>query len=325
MGSIRKRGNSYHAQIRIKGWQSFTKTFPNKKLANQWIKKIEAQISVSTPRSKDQEALSLSDACARYISEISSTHKGYAAESARLRFLARGPLGSTDLKYLSQGQIHDYFSRRASKVAEGTLRREFLLLRRLLSIAITSWKLAVAVNPMTELSVPKDSPHRERRVTANEWASILNIASNLRNPLPKAVIEFAYETGMRRSEILKLRWDDVHNQTCNIRDSKNGLGRIIPLSKTAIAIIKELEACSENIFPISQNAIRLSWERIMAKTRIENLRFHDLRHEAISRFFELGMTIAEVRSISGHKDVRQLFRYTHLDAVAIGKKYFHAQ
>jgi len=62
---------------------------------------------------------------------------------------------------------------------------------------------------------------------------------------------------------------------------------------------------------MSANAFRLSWERVRKRAGISDLHFHDLRHEAISRFFELGLSVPEVALISGHRDARMLFRYTH--------------
>jgi len=175
---------------------------------------------------------------------------------------------------------------------------------------------------MAQLPVPKDSSNPERRVTLDEWNKIITIATQIRNPLVKAVVCFAYETGMRRSEILRLRWDDVDGNICTIRNTKNGSDRVIPLSRKAVQTLTMLGGSTEQVFPISGNAIRLSWERIVRKAEISDLRFHELRHEAISRFFEMGMSISEVQSISGHKNVRQLFRYTHLKAEIIFQKYF---
>ena len=77
----------------------------------------------------------------------------------------------------------------------------------------------------------------------------------------------------------------------------------------------------ERVFPISAACLRLAWNRARKKAGINDLRFHDLRHEALSRFFEMGMSVPEVALISGHKDVRQLFRYTHLNPENIFKKY----
>ena len=322
MGAIRKRGDAYHAQIRIKGWQSFTKTFPTKSLAKRWIEKIEAQLREHPNRSKIQDDVTLADACNRYMNEITSNHKGHASETARLNFLARGLLGDIGLRYLSTAQINAYFQKRSKEVKEGTIRKEFILLRKLFSVAISSWNLSIPENPMAHLPVPKDSSNRERRITIDEWNKIVTTTTQMRNPLVKAVIRFAYETGMRRSEILRLRWDDIDGNICTIRNTKNGSDRVIPLSRKAAQTLTVLDSSSDRIFPISANAIRLSWERIVRKAEIRDLRFHDLRHEAISRFFEMGMSIAEVQVISGHKDVRQLFRYTHIKPELIAQTWF---
>jgi len=290
MGAIRIRGDAYHAQVRIKGWQSFTKTFPTKSLAKRWIEKIEAQLKENPNRSKIKDDVTLADACSRYMNEITPNHKGHASEAARLNFLARGVLGDIDVRYLSTAQVNAYFQSRAKEVKEGSLRKEFILLRRLFSVAISSWNLSIPENPMAHLPVPKDSSNRERRITIDEWDKIITIAPQMRNPLVKAVIRFAYETGMRRSEILRLRWDDIDGNICTIRNTKNGADRVIPVSKKAVQTLTMIEASPEQVFPISGNAIRLSWERILRKAEISDLRFHDLRHEAISSYQQMKLT-----------------------------------
>ena len=128
---------------------------------------------------------------------------------------------------------------------------------------------------------------------------------------------------MRRSEILNLRWIDVDldNGFAFLFDTKNGEDRRVPLTKTARDVLSKLSKQDERVFPISANCVRLAWERTRKKAGISDLRFHDLRHEAVSRFFEMGMSVPEVALISGHKDVRQLFRYTHLNPTNVFKKY----
>jgi integrase len=81
-----------------------------------------------------------------------------------------------------------------------------------------------------------------------------------------------------------------------------------------------IDPSCEHVFPISANAVRLAWERVRQRARIKDLRFHDLRHEAISRFFEIGLSVPEVALISGHKDARMLFRYTQLRAENVAQK-----
>ena len=128
---------------------------------------------------------------------------------------------------------------------------------------------------------------------------------------------------MRRSEILKLRWCDINLESgfAILYDTKNGEDRSVPLTRDCIHILRKLDVQDGKVFPISANCLRLAWNRARKKADITDLRFHDLRHEAVSRFFEMGMSVPEVALVSGHKDLRQLFRYTHLNPTSVFRKY----
>ena len=89
---------------------------------------------------------------------------------------------------------------------------------------------------------------------------------------------------------------------------------------TATSILEQWSHTSERIFPVTDVAVRQAWDRLVKRAGITNLRFHDLRHEAISRFFEMGLSVPEIVLISGHRDPRMLFRYTHLRAEDVVKK-----
>ena len=121
---------------------------------------------------------------------------------------------------------------------------------------------------------------------------------------------------MRRGEILNIKQEHINEQTLLIPVTRNGHPRTIPLTKRALYILENTQLP----FPMSANAVRLAWDRLKKKGNIKDLHFHDLRHEAISRLFEKGLSIPEVALISGHKDVRMLFRYTHLKAEDILRK-----
>ncbi len=143
-----------------------------------------------------------------------------------------------------------------------------------------------------------------------------------RNKLLEPIIQFAIETGMRRGELLNIRWSDVDldRHTLHIPETKNGHPRTVPLSPEAIQVLGSVARDDERVFPTTPNALRLAWKRLTKRAGVNDLHFHDLRHEAISRFFERGLTIPEVALISGHRDFRQLFRYTHLRAEDVAKK-----
>ena len=157
----------------------------------------------------------------------------------------------------------------------------------------------------------------------DEFERLLVNAHKQKNPLIAPIIIFAVETGMRRSEILKMRWLDIDKikKTAKLINTKNGDDRTVPLTRNAFEVLQNLEKKTEFVFPITPNCLQLAWRRVKKNADIENLRFHDLRHESISRFFEHGLTMPEVAMISGHKDIRQLFRYTHLMPQRISEKY----
>jgi integrase len=139
------------------------------------------------------------------------------------------------------------------------------------------------------------------------------------------VIQLAVETGMRRSELLGMRWVDVDLEahTVFLPNTKNGHHRTVALSPRAIEIMRATPRVDERMFPVSANALRLAWERLRRRAGVSGLRFHDLRHEAVSRFFEKGLNMPEVAAISGHRDPRMLMRYAHPKADSIAMKLGH--
>ncbi|MGH1399559.1 MAG: site-specific integrase [Alphaproteobacteria bacterium] len=129
---------------------------------------------------------------------------------------------------------------------------------------------------------------------------------------------------MRRGEILRVEKGhfDRKKSTLIIPEAKNGHKRTIPLTPEAKKILEVSPSDERFVFPVHIKAIEYHWKRICEAASITGLHFHDLRHEAISSFFEMGLSIPEVTLISGHKDFRMLFRYTHMRAENIAKKFW---
>jgi integrase len=128
---------------------------------------------------------------------------------------------------------------------------------------------------------------------------------------------------MRRGEILAIQWSHLNQEqrTLTIPTTKTGQPRTIPLSARALAILANQRlAKTERPFPLTVNAFAMAWKRLLKQSKLVNLHFHDLRHEAVSRFFEIGLAVPEVALISGHKDYRMLARYTHLRAEDVAAK-----
>jgi integrase len=118
---------------------------------------------------------------------------------------------------------------------------------------------------------------------------LLSTAGDLQNPWLSCAIRLALETGMRRGELVRVRGNHVaeESQTLLIPYTKNGIPRTIPLGSKALVLSQEW-ASKQDHNPISSHGLNSAWQRLLRITKINDLHFHDLRHEAISRFFELG-------------------------------------
>lgn len=324
MGNIRKRGNSWTAQVRIAGWRSFTKTFKKKTDAIAWSAHLENKLrNAPVPAFVADTKVTLGDLVIRYAEEIAPSHKSSLPETYRLRAISRSWIGELDIRYLNKQQFVQYQKDRLEKVSVASVHAELSLIRRVLDTAIKHWGYDIVENVIKTMKYSKGSVSRTRRLEANEKNRILAFAKSQRNNYICSVIEFAIETGMRRSEILKLKWHDINLETgfASLYDTKNGEDRKVPLTKRCIEVLNQLSRNHEYVFPISATCLNQAWRRAVKKAEIKDLRFHDLRHEAVSRFFEMGMSVPEVALISGHKDLTQLFRYTHLNPENVFKKY----
>ena len=324
MGCVRKRGKSWNAQVRVSGWRSFTKSFSKKSDAVAWINELESKLRTAPlPDVIIDAKITLGELLLKYAEEVSPTHKGCVPETCRLKSIARRWIGELDIRCLTKQHFIQNRDDRIKVVKGGSVGSELALIKRVLDTAIKKWGYGIPYNPIKDVEFPKGSNARTRRLVLDERERLLTVASSQRNIYIASIIEFAIETGMRRSEVLKLRWCDVdlENGFASLFDTKNGEDRRVPLTRRCVEVLKTVPQTHEQVFPISATCLRLAWNRARSKAGINDLRFHDLRHEAVSRFFEMGMSVPEVALISGHKDVRQLFRHTHLNPSNVFKKY----
>ena len=304
MSSIRKRQGKYQVQVRVQG-QKITKTFRQLNHARRWGIYHENKILLGNKLEALSKNLSLRDLINKYIDEISPFKKGHIREKQRLIRILKE---SIVLQKIYQLNTKDFIEYKNNRIKDGnrTCAYDLSLLHHIYNTAIKQWCYPITHNPLTNIQKPKCNPPRERRLSDNELKYILN--HNFKNRNMNNIIELAIETGMRKSEILSINNNDIKDNCIYLSDTKNNSPRKIPLTKKVKVII------NKSILPysISSNAVRLNWYRMTKRAGIVDLHFHDLRHEAISRFFEKGLSIPEVSLISGHKDVRQLMRYTHL-------------
>ncbi len=242
-----------------------------------------------------------------------------------MRNIKNHSIADLRLDKLTAAAVTLYRDDRLAQVSSSSVRRELAVLQHCLHVANVEWGIALQRNSVAEIKKPSENVPRQRRITAEELAGLRSAVGKSCNPLLASIVQFAIHTGMRRGEILSFRWCDFDHaaRTAHLADTKNGHPRVVPLSPSAIAALPARashERTDDRVFPVSPNALRLAWERLKRRAKIRDLRFHDLRHEAISRFFELGLSVPEVSLISGHKDARMLFRYTHLKPELVAEK-----
>jgi integrase len=236
--------------------------------------------------------------------------------------LLRHPIAQLSLGTLTATHIAAYRDQRLTTVKADTVRRELAILHHCLSLAGKEWGVPLPSNPVGQIRLPSPGRPRERRASQGELERLLSACTSGRSIWLQMVIRLAVETGMRRGELLAIRWMDVDlgARTVRLTKTKNGHPRTLPLSTVAIRLLTDAPRVDERVFPITANAFRLAWERLRRRAGVIGLRFHDLRHEAVSRFFEKGLSMPEVAAISGHRDARMLMRYAHPKPEVIADK-----
>lgn len=322
MATIRKLRGRWQAQVRRRGMKPRCKSFDSKVEAEKWARDLEAQVDRfgAAPDTKVLESTTLGQLLERYQREISPTKRGSVQEIQRIDVLRRHDLAYRTLIGLSQQDIASFRDERLLSVAPSTAVRELAILSHVIEVAIRDWGLPLAKNVVKLVRRPVIRNERTRRLTGDEEQRLLDGCDGGQTPHLKTLLILAIETGMRRGEILGLRWSDIsHNRrVITLALTKNGSGREVPLSQRAFDALMDWKdrapVDQSTVFPMTPGALEQAWRRLLIRAGIKSLRFHDLRHEGVSRLFERGLNVIEVSTISGHKELRMLRRYSHLSA-----------
>ncbi|MGN7161827.1 integrase [Sphingomonas sp. SAFR-052] len=324
MATISKRAKGWFVQIRRKGYEPEYRTFPTKDAAQRWAREREAVLDtgqVTTSR-RDLKSITFGDLVRRYIVEITPAKLSAESERMRLGRMLKAPVFDLSLAELSAGAVAAYRDARAKDVKPGTIGRELSLMHNVLDIARKEWGIGLTENVVASVRKLPIRNARDRRLRAGELERILIALEDCRNRLVKPAILFAIETAMRRGELLSLTWDAIsfHERTAHIPHTKTGYARTVPLTDQGIALLKGMSRTGLMVFDMTPMALKLAWNRVRERAGIPDLRFHDLRHEAISRFAEMGLSIVELSAISGHREPRMLFRYAHIRPSDLSKR-----
>lgn len=343
---VKTPSGTWKAVIRKSGFPTTAKTFRTKRDAEDWARRTEDEMvrGVYIQRAP-AERMTVSDALRRYLAEVSPTKRPTSAASdARHSKPLIQYLGKYSLAALTPEIIAKYRDDRLAgldrKDAKGrpapkprspnTVRLDLALLGHMFNTAMKEWGIGLTYNPVQSIRRPTLPPGRERRLTAEEEERLMAAVDAHSNPMLGWIVRVALETGMRSSEITTLRRGqvDLKRRIVRLLETKNTLPRTVPLTSTAVDIFRQ--ALANPVRPIDTDLIFFGepgkdgqrrpynfnkvWLNIKESVGLKDLRFHDLRHEAVSRFVEGGLSDQQVAAISGHKSMQMLRRYTHLRA-----------
>ena len=321
MATFRKRSNAWQVRIQRSGYPELSKSFKTRAEAVVWARKIETELDNGIITKPENSMILLRELLERYKNEVTCHKKGSNIEKYRINFWLSHPLANQPISSIKSSDIAKWREERIKLGrSPNTLRLELSVLSNLFNIAANEWGYEELTNPTTRVKLPKLPSGRIRRFNASEFELIIQ---NSCSPLLRPIATLAVETGMRRSEIASLEWKHISlaKRTLLIPITKNGEAREVPLSPIVLQLLSSLEHEGDSkVFDITAHAISIAFGRACKRAKLVNLHFHDLRHEAITRLFERGLTLPEVATISGHKTWTMLRRYTHLSAESIALK-----
>lgn len=302
-----------------------SKTFINKVDAERWAKQVEVEIQKgSYTNLMLAERTTFAEIIERYIAEVLPTMRGGTADYIRLKALARRPVAKLSMVALTPQKIAQHRDERLKEVAPATIIRELSYFSSIITHARKEWGININ-NPVALVARPKNPQGRSRILDAAETDSLFEALrpTGRRSIWMLPLVKLALETAMRRSELLALRWEhiDLKRRTIFLQLTKNGASRTVPLSTHAIQTLTQMpHNLDGRVFPVTHEVVSQAFNRARKQAGVKNVRFHDLRHMAITRLAEKLPNLIELSAVSGHKSLAMLKRYYHPSAEQLAKK-----
>lgn len=326
MAYIRERGGKYFAEVRRKGYPNQNKTFQTKAAARAWARRIETNMDDGSWVDTRETRSVLIE---HIIDDLIYSYERFGLTVAGPKL---GQLNQIK-EYFAGVSIHDmtfdnvldFAAHRRKTVCPSTLQTQMYYFKQAVENSrIKTEQLVVdmAIDELKKKKIIMGSVRRDRRLEPGEYDALMMEAGG---HWISIAIDIALESAMRQSEIHRLKWSDIDNNRGVIQLMRKDKHAETGQSKQEIPLLKgvrEVLLRSQNMIRKGPNLIPAkraasisdTFAKIRKKAGIEDLRFHDLRHEAISRMFERGMRVEQVRVVSGHRTLEQLSRYVNLRA-----------
>jgi integrase len=321
---IAKRGNRrWLVDFRCRGRRITRIIDGDRRRAEDEVIRIKAEIFAGKFVPLKKEGKSLTDGSfAAHADEVLKVYFKPNKRSSRRDEVSIGHLKNfftgSSLTSIKHRLIEHYMEeRRVAGVESSTVNRELACLKTILEKAV-EWE-RLEKNPARRVKKFKEPPRRERVLTEEEESRVIAVS----NPTLRRMIVIALNTGMRRGEILNLRWEavDLIHGRITVENSKSGKPREIPINSEVFAIFADMPQNGGYIFGSTENGaplkdIKTAWIGACRRAKknkndkgITDLRFHDLRHTFATRYIESGGDIVSLSEILGHSSILMTARY----------------
>lgn len=320
---------TYRVKVRLKGHPTEHATFRRKTDAQRWAQSIESAIREGRHfKTTEAKRHTFNDLAERYLREVLPDRPRNALNTRRHLAYWQAKLGRLTLADITPALISQYRNELlAGETPRKTLRSNATVVRYLATIshafnvAMKDWQW-VNDNPVSKISKPRQARGRERFLSDEERERLLQVCRQSPSPYLYTVVVLAISTGMRRGEIMNLHWKDV-----NLKDgivilsrTKNDTSRAVPMGTLACSLLADLHKQRRTdtplvfpgLFPSKPIELKKPWEAAVKTAKLEDFRFHDLRHTAASYLAMNGATTVEIAAVLGHKTLAMVKRYSHL-------------
>jgi integrase len=294
-----------------------------KEHADQYARETEAKIDKGFLVSYEQaQKTKFGELLERYRLEITSKKKSNETEDYKIKYLQTLPIADTLLISITPTKIAKLRDSLLAERKPGTVCKYLAFISNCWNIARKEWGINLPDNPVSLIRKPIVKDRRDRILTLEEYEKLLHACSLSKLYSMKGMVIFAYTTGARYGEILKLQKKDVDfiKRTAILRDTKNDEDRVLPLTEEAMKVLKEQPlTTSGHFFQASNDKFKHYWNKAKLIAEVENFRFHDLRACALTNFFlpPYNFSIPMVAKISGHKSWKELERYERMKPNAV--------
>jgi integrase len=315
-----KRGQVWWVSFVYRGrrYRNSTET-ADRKLAQRILDKVKGEIAEGRWFERlPGEEKTFKEMMEKYLDEYASkkvsekSFRGYSKKPISY-------LGDYTLSEITPKTINEYkVKRRNEGIRPATLNRELATMKRAFNLAIREWEW-VKENPVARVSMEEENNKRDRWLTSEEEERLLKVCPEWLREL----MIFALNTGMRLGETISLEWKgvDFFRKTVTVFKSKNKEPRTIPMNEAVFEMLKKkarVKSIRTNLVFYTQahamynkTSIDHAFKTITKKAKIENLKFHDLRHTFASRLVQLGKDLYKVQRLLGHKNPSMTQRYAH--------------